>query len=91
MILNLNAEQFLLIYNKLLTDPAQSAHDLKNKMDILLLDLLSSMEDAKNQAKFSSWIKQEQDRISSLKSELKVINENISDDGLHYPFVKDVK
>lgn len=91
MILNLSAEQFLLVYNKVLADPTQPALDLKNKMDSLLLDVLSSIEDAKNKTKFSTWIKQEQDRVSSLKDELKSINENIPDDGLHYPPVRESK
>lgn len=88
MILNLNAEQFLLVYNRILDNPAPPAQELKNKMDALLLDALSSIEETKNQTKFSSWVKQEQERVAFLKSELKTIKENISDDGLHYPPVK---
>lgn len=91
MILNLNAEQFLLVYNKISTDPIPPALELKNKMEILLLDALSSIEDAKNQAKLSNWIKQERDRVTSLENELKSISENIPDDGLHYPPVKEPK
>lgn len=91
MILSLNAEQFLLVYNKVSDNPAPSAQELKNKMDTILLDALSLIEDSKNQTKFSSWIKQEQERITFLNSELKIIKENISDDGLNYPPNKQIE
>jgi len=91
VILSLNAEQFLLVYNKVSDNPAPSAQELKNKMDTILLDALSLIEDSKNQTKFSSWIKQEQERITFLNSELKIIKENISDDGLNYPPNKQIE
>jgi len=91
MILNLNAEQFLFVYNRILDNPTQPAQELKNKMDALLLDALSSVEETKNQTKFSSWVKQEQERVASLKSELKTIKDNIPDDGLYCRPVEQVE
>jgi hypothetical protein len=57
-------------------------------MDIVLLEALSSIDDAKNQSRFSTWMKQEKERVVHMKSELENIKINqkvVPDDGLYFP------
>lgn len=88
MILNLNPEQFLLVYNRISDNSNLTAQDLKSKMDAMLLEALSSIDDVKLKSKFSTWIKQEKEKVDHLESELKNIKVNsttVSDDGLYFP------
>lgn len=89
MILNLNAEQFLAVYNCIIATSSLTAQEVKSKMDLILLEALSSIDDSKNQSKFDNWMKQEKNKVESLKTELKAINVQIPDDGLHFPPAKD--
>lgn len=86
MNLTLNPEQFLAVYNCINTAMSPPAQEVKSKMDLILLNVLSSIDDSKNQAKFDSWMKQEAAKVESLKTDLKMINSTIVDDGLPYPF-----
>lgn len=73
MILNLSPEQFLAVYNSVSINPSLTAQEVRSKMDIVLLEALSSIDDSKNQSKFSYWAKQENEKISGLETELKSI------------------
>lgn len=88
MILNLNPEQFLLVYSRILDNSNLTAQELKSKMDIVMLEALSSIDAAKNQSRFSTWMKQEKERVVHMESELeniKINQKTIPDDGLYFP------
>jgi hypothetical protein len=85
MNLNLNPEQFLAIYNSLRDNSSITSQEVKSKMDLILLNALSAIDDSKNQSKFGSWMKQEKERVEILESELKSIRNPVSDDGLPFP------
>ena len=92
MILNLNPEQFLTVYNSVSSNGTITAQEVKVKMDAQLLDALSLIDDSKNQSKFDSWIKKEKQKVDSLESELKSLKVNTDDvsidDGLYFPMAK---
>lgn len=73
MNLNLNPEQFLAVYTSVALNQSLTAQEVKSKMDVILLDALGSIDDSKNQTKFSHWAKRENEKISGLKNELKSI------------------
>lgn len=73
MNLNLNPEQFLAVYTSVVLNQTLTAQEVKSKMDVILLGALGSIDDSKNQTKFSHWAKQESEKISGLKDELKSI------------------
>lgn len=85
MILNLNSEQFLAVYTCIASSSSLTAQEVKSKMDVILLEALSSTDDSKNQSKFDHWMKQEKERVEGLKTELKTISASMSDDGLPFP------
>lgn len=85
MILNLNSEQFLAVYNSIASSQSLTAQEVKSKMDLVLLDALASTDDTKNQSRFDHWMKQEKERVEGLKTELKAITSSVSDDGLPFP------
>ena len=86
MILSLNPEQFLAIYNSVNTNSSLTAQEIKSKMDLILLDALSLINDSKNQSRLDNWMKQEKEKVENLESELKSIRNLIpSDDGLSFP------
>jgi hypothetical protein len=85
MNLNLSPEQFLAIYNSLKNDSSITTQEVKSKMDLVLLDALSRIDDSRNQSKFGSWMKQEKEKVEVLESELKSIRSSVSDDGLPFP------
>jgi len=90
MILSLNPQQFLAVYNSVTINSSLTSQEVKSKMELILLDALSQIDDSKNQNKFDHWIKQEKEKVSSLENELKMIKlsksplEISSDDGLPY-------
>ncbi len=89
MILDLNPEQFLLVYNHVSSNLSSPAQELKMKMESPLLEALSSIDDTKNQSRFSSWMKQEKEKVVHLENDLKNIKAHspivIPDDGLYFP------
>lgn len=97
MILNLNPEQFLLVYNYVSNSPNSIAQELKTKMDLTLLEVLSSIDDKKAQFSFLNWLKQEKEKIRHMENELEIIKENIkinqkvvhddANDGLYFPVI----
>ena len=74
MKLSLSPEQFLAVYTSVVMNPSLTAQEVKSKMDVVLLDALSSIDDTQNQSRFSHWAKQEEDKITTLQQELKSIN-----------------
>jgi hypothetical protein len=84
MNLNLTPQQFLAIYDSLSSD-ATSSKEVKHKMNSMLLDALSIVDDSKNQNKFGNWIKQEKEKVEGLQTELKSIRNPAFDDGLLFP------
>lgn len=88
MNLNLNPEQFLAVYNCITMSSSLTAQEVKSKMDLILLGVLSSIDDSKNQYKFDNWLKQEKEKVEGLKTELKdlkIAHSSQSDDGLPFP------
>ena len=88
MNLNLNSEQFLAVYNCINTTSSLTAQEVKSKMNLILLDALSIIDDTKNQSKFDHWMKQEKEKVEGLKVELKdlkISTPSPSDDGLPFP------
>jgi hypothetical protein len=86
MILSLNPEQFLAIYNSVNTNSSLTAQEIKSKMDLILLDALSLINDSKNQSRLDNWMKQEKGKVENLESELKSIRNLVPfDDGLSFP------
>lgn len=86
MILSLNPEQFLAIYNSVNTNSSLTAQEIKSKMDLILLDALSLINDSKNQSRLDNWMKQEKEKVENLESELKSIRNLVPfDDGLIFP------
>ena len=86
MILSLNPEQFLARYNRVNTNSSLTAQEIKSKMDLILLNALSLINDSKNQSRLDNWMKQEKEKVENLESELKSIRNLIpSDDGLSFP------
>ena len=85
MIVNLNPQQFLAVYNSLTVDSSLTAKEVKSKMDLVLIEALSSVDDSKSQLKFSNWTKQEEKKVEALKTELASISlQSVpqSDDGI---------
>jgi hypothetical protein len=76
MKLTLSPEQFLAVYNCVTVNQGLTAQEVKSKMDLVLLDALSSIDEVQNQSKFSHWAKQEEDKISNLQHELKTISKS---------------
>ena len=74
MVLNLNPQQFLAVYNSLTIDTSLTAKEVKSKMDLVLIEALSSVDDSKSQLKFNSWTKQEEKKVEALKTELASIS-----------------
>jgi len=85
MILSLNPQQFLAVYNSVATNSSLTSQEVKSKMELILLDALSQIDDSKNQNKFDNWIKREKEKVHVLQSELKTLNSSVSDDGLPFP------
>ena len=86
MILSLNPEQFLAIYNSVNTNSSLTAQEIKSKMDLILLNALSLINDSKNQSRLDNWMKQEKEKVENLESELKSIRNLVPfDDGLIFP------
>ena len=72
------------------------AQELKTKMDLTLLEALSSIDDKKAQFSFLNWLKQEKEKIRHMENELQTIKENINfnqkvvhdaNDGLYFPVI----
>jgi bacterioferritin (cytochrome b1) len=86
MIVNLNPQQFLAVYNSLTLHSSLTAQEVKSKMDLVLIEALSNADDSKSQLKFSNWTKQEEKKVEALKTELAAINlspaQSQSDDGI---------
>lgn len=70
MIVNLNPQQFLAVYNSLTADPSLTAKEVKSKMDLVLIEALSNVDESKGQLKFNNWAKQEERKVEALKTEL---------------------
>lgn len=75
MNLNLSPSQFLVMYGMVLKDSSPEALEIRAKMESVLLEALSTIDDAKNQDKFVHWIKKEEEKVSALTNELKSIKE----------------
>lgn len=73
MNLNLSPNQFLAMYGMVLKECSPEAIELRIKMEAVLLDALSMIDDAKNQDKFVHWIKKEEEKVSALATDLKSI------------------
>ena len=87
MKLNLSPEQFLIVYNGVTNNSSLTAQEVKTKMDSQLIEALSLIDDSSNQSKFTSWMKQEKTKVSSLNEELKTLKLNQDqqpDDGLYF-------
>jgi len=85
MILSLNPQQFLAVYNCVTINSSVTLQEVKSKMELILLDALSQIDDSKNQNKFDNWIKREKEKVQVLQSELKTLNSSVCDDGLPFP------
>jgi len=88
MNIQLNPEQFLAVYSSLLTNASIEAKEIKSKMDSVLLDALSTIDDSTNQNKFAHWMKKEKEKVTALNDELQTIknstvNFSQPDDGLY--------
>ena len=88
MNIQLSPEQFLTVYSSLLTNTSIEAKEIKNKMDSVLLDALSTIDDATNQSKFTHWMKKEKERVTAMNDELQSIKKSTTnfsqpDDGLY--------
>ena len=95
MILQLNSEQTLALFKLIVVET--SKHDvclkgtthleeIKEKLQSVIIESLSTACISSNNMKFSSWIKNEQDRIDELTRKLKAIKDSFQqDDGLHFP------
>lgn len=92
MNLNLNSDQFLLVYNFVTSNVTSEAKELKAKMDLIIHEALSKLEESKNQSKFPQWLKKEQEKIFMLSDELKSMKSTAKscsektepDDGLYF-------
>lgn len=101
MNLELNPEQALAIYELIIAatlnapkkDFVVRLEEVKCKLQLIMTDALCAAYSSSNKDKFNSWIKNEQDKISKLNSQLeklKCSSTDIStflssDDGLHFP------
>ena len=95
MILQLNSEQTLALF-KLITiatskpdvylEGTTHLEEVKEKLQSVIIESLDNMYISSNSTKFSSWIKNEQDRIDELTRKLETIKDSFQqDDGLHFP------
>jgi len=88
MNITLSPEQFLTVYNAVITNPSLEAQEVKNKMDSVIIEALSTIDDSQNHSKFSHWIKKEKEKVVAMEVELKSIKDTPTistqpfDDGL---------
>jgi hypothetical protein len=77
MNITLNPVQFLTLYNSVSKDSSPEAKEVKNKMDSILLEVLSSSEEVDKNRKFGLWMKKEREKLSQLEDKLDSINNNV--------------
>lgn len=69
----LNPEQFLKIYTTLVINQSIEMVEVKNKMESIILEALSTINNSNNQLKFFHWIEKEKEKIVELENKLKLI------------------
>lgn len=106
MNLQLNPEQALALYELIVattssspkSDFSDKLNEVKSKLQTSVVEALDAIYSASNKDKFCTWIKQEQDKISQLNSQLEKLKTSAMshslttssgslepDDGLHFP------
>lgn len=73
MNISLSPEQFIAVYNSIIVNPSREAYEVRSKMQSIILDALSTIDDSTNHNKFSHWMKKEQERLTDLQNELNSI------------------
>ena len=84
MNINLNPEQLLTVYNSLISSSTAEAQEVRNKLEAMILEALSNLDDSNNANKFSHWFKKEKQRVEALETELKSIKEPGADKFVHH-------
>jgi len=79
MNVQLNPEQFLAVYNSITSIASIEAKEVKIKMESVILEALTIIDDSSNQSKFSHWMKKEKEKLNALEDQLKLIKEPIND------------
>ena len=87
MNVTLNPTQFLTVYDLLTKCSLPDAKEVKSKMDLIILEALTTADSVKNDVRFTHWKKQEIEKIDALKNELKSIKPQLQDpnaDGIFF-------
>lgn len=77
MNINLSPAQFLTVYNCLSDLKTLEAQEIKNKMNAVLVDALSSIDDVDSHNKFNHWFKKEKEKVNTLQEQLNTIDDGI--------------